>query len=128
VDYNNWAFKVEQFHNVKILNKKKVDRKKKIYRGDNREIFVSGLDFGDIMNEKKTAVRYRMRDERRAKFLTMIDRFGEIVEVRSHWKKGFLFVVFKEEEVALQVVNLLSSFEGETNKRNEKGTCLLRII
>jgi hypothetical protein len=107
-----WADKVEQMDNVKRIKKtsKNKERKKTVHNGF--EIFVGGLHFEDLDTlNAKTSVRFRLRDERRAKFVSMFDRFGEVLEVRSHWTKRFLFVVFKDEEVAEKVVQLLNSHE-----------------
>jgi len=109
-----WADKVEQVDNVikQRKNKKTTKKRKMSINNPNTELFVSGLQFQDIEQlNAKTAVRMRLRDERRAKFVSMWDRFGEVLEVRTHWTKGFLFVVYKEEEVVRRVANLLLQHE-----------------
>jgi hypothetical protein len=41
-----------------------------------------------------------------------VGKFGDVESVRTHWDKGYLFVVYKEPESALQMFQQLQHYEG----------------
>eukprot|EP01118_Nematostelium_gracile_P000327 TRINITY_DN1032_c0_g1_i3.p1 TRINITY_DN1032_c0_g1~~TRINITY_DN1032_c0_g1_i3.p1 ORF type:complete len:175 (-),score=42.70 TRINITY_DN1032_c0_g1_i3:60-584(-) len=118
VVYSSWADQVAEEDKVISISKnkkQKLERKPHLKESQaerDAEIFVGNLRFDDLDQlREKTAIRFRMRNERKMKILTMFERYGEISSTRPHWRKGFLFIVFKEASTAQEVVLAMESLE-----------------
>jgi len=128
----SWADMVDEEENRMNKKKEKEKRAKRIQKkkrkenkdrlseeeveGDEiskygKEIFVGGLKFDDLDLIYSTKERFKSRDERRKRICSMFERYGEVMQLRTNWTKGFIFVVFREQVNAQKVMNLLSKFE-----------------
>eukprot|EP01118_Nematostelium_gracile_P000325 TRINITY_DN1032_c0_g1_i1.p1 TRINITY_DN1032_c0_g1~~TRINITY_DN1032_c0_g1_i1.p1 ORF type:complete len:164 (-),score=38.56 TRINITY_DN1032_c0_g1_i1:60-551(-) len=134
VVYSSWADQVAEEDKVISISKnkkQKLERKPHLKESQaerDAEIFVGNLRFDDLDQlREKTAIRFRMRNERKMKILTMFERYGEISSTRPHWRKGFLFIVFKEASTAQEVVLAMESLEERKkltkNLKQELKTC-----
>eukprot|EP01114_Cavostelium_apophysatum_P005192 TRINITY_DN1592_c0_g1_i1.p1 TRINITY_DN1592_c0_g1~~TRINITY_DN1592_c0_g1_i1.p1 ORF type:complete len:205 (-),score=50.10 TRINITY_DN1592_c0_g1_i1:37-651(-) len=84
-----------------------------------RELFIGGLDFSDLDAIKLPKQRFATRDQRRQLLLGMFSLFGKVVQVKTHWTKGFFLVIFQEPHEAIKAFETLSQHKERSKITNQ---------
>lgn len=76
-----------------------------------KEIFIGNLDFSDLESVWPVKLRFNLRDERRKRILDLISSLGDVIEIRTLWKRGCAFVVFRDTSQAESTIVKLSNYD-----------------